>query len=82
MVTIKKKCVFCGKDSELKLTSKVAKAYEKYLSGYGYIQDLPLSASEREFLKTGMCMDCQSMFFDMGEEEDDEIDCGTVSMDV
>ena len=70
MKTVTKRCMLCGKESSLKLTEKVYASYEKYLAGYGYIQDIPLPADQREFLMTGMCDDCQHMMFDEEEEEE------------
>ncbi|GEM_PF-5952030 len=69
MVEIKKKCLICGKTTSLKITNKVAEMYDKYLAGYGLIQDLPLPADKREFLMSGMCMSCQEDFFNSEEEE-------------
>ncbi len=69
-MTITKRCMLCGKESSLEITPKIYKQYERYLSGIGYIQDIELPANEREFLKTGMCADCQHMMFDEEEEEE------------
>lgn len=69
MVKITKNCMLCGKKGSLEITEEVNKLYQKYLAGYGMIQDIPLPANEREFLKTGMCDECQHMMF---EEEEDE----------
>lgn len=68
MVNIVKRCFFCGKESSLKITDEVAKKYQQYLSGVGYIQDIPLPAEQREFLKTGMCISCQEIIFAEPEE--------------
>lgn len=62
--------MLCGKVSSLDITDEVAEIYAKYLRGIGYIQDIPLDADKREFLKTGMCTDCQHMMFDEEEEEE------------
>ena len=70
MVKITKRCMLCGKESSLEITEEVNKIYQRYLQGYGYIQDIPLPADQREFLKTGMCKECQHMMFD--EEGEDE----------
>lgn len=69
MVKITKRCMLCGRESSLEITEEVNKIYEMYLRGVGYIQDIPLDADKREFLKTGMCEPCQHMMFD--EEEED-----------
>lgn len=69
MVKITKRCMLCGKESSLEITEEVNKMYQRYLQGYGYIQDIPLDADKREFLKTGMCDACQHMMFDEEEEE-------------
>lgn len=69
MVNITKRCMLCGKESSLEITEEVNNAYQRYLQGFGYIQDIPLPADQREFLKTGMCEECQHMMFDEEEEE-------------
>lgn len=69
MVKITKRCMLCGKESSLEITEEVNKAYQRYLQGFGYIQDIPLPADQRELLKTGMCEECQHMMFDEEEEE-------------
>lgn len=69
MVKITKRCMLCGRESSLEITEEVNKIYEMYLRGVGYIQDIPLDADKREFLKTGMCESCQHMMFDEEEEE-------------
>lgn len=70
MVQITKRCMLCGKESTLEVTEQIAAMYDRYLAGFGYIQDIPLPANEREFLKTGMCAECQHMMFDEEEEEE------------
>lgn len=70
MIAITKSCMLCGKKSSLEITEEVNKLYQRYLAGYGMIQDIPLPANEREFLKTGMCADCQHMMFDVEEEDE------------
>lgn len=72
MVKITKNCMLCGKKSSLEITEEVNKMYERYLAGYGYIQDIPLDADKREFLKTGMCEDCMHIF-DEPEEDEEEV---------
>ena len=67
---ITKNCMLCGKESSLEVSSKIAAQYKRYLSGIGLIQDIELPADQREFLKTGMCEDCQHMMFDVEEEEE------------
>lgn len=69
-MVVVKNCMLCGKEGRLEITPKIYKQYEKYISGIGYIQDIELPANQREFLKTGMCDECQHMMFD---EEEDEI---------
>lgn len=60
-----KRCPFCGDDSEITLTEDQYERLKKYERGGGYIQEIlsDLNAVEREFLKTGMCLDCQGMTF-------------------
>lgn len=68
MVRIVKRCFCCGRESSLEITDEINKRYIMYLNGVGYIQDIPLSADQREFLKTGMCFKCQELMFDEEEE--------------
>lgn len=68
MVRIMKRCFCCGRESSLEITDEINKRYIMYLNGVGYIQDIPLSADQREFLKTGMCFKCQELMFDEEEE--------------
>jgi hypothetical protein len=69
MVKITKRCFCCGKESSLEITEEVNKIYQQYLRGVGYIQDIPLDADKREFLKTGMCVPCQEMIFAEPDED-------------
>lgn len=69
MVTITKNCMLCGKKSSLEITDEINQKYQRYLAGEGYIQDIPLPANEREFLKTGMCEECQHIFDEPEDEE-------------
>ena len=69
-MTIVRNCMICGKEGKLEISPKIYKQYQRYQSGIGYIQDIELPANQREFLKTGMCEECQHMIFD--EEDDDE----------
>lgn len=70
MVKITKRCMLCGKPSTLEVTEKIAEMYDRYLAGFGMIQDIPLPANEREFLMTGMCEACQEYIFTEDEEEE------------
>ena len=65
-MTVKKNCPICGEISELEVSEDTYKKYLSYKEGYGYIQDIPLPAEQREFLKTGMCEKCQSWVFGEG----------------
>ena len=66
-------CPMCGELTEIEVTdSNAIKQIEKWERGEIYLQEIPLSADEREFLKTGYCMDCQSMLFGYDEDEETE----------
>lgn len=54
---------WCGKCSSLELDEQEYRLYRKWRAGELYIQELPLNACEREFLKTGMCRKCQKQIF-------------------
>lgn len=69
MPRIMKRCFCCGRESSLEITDEVNKRYKMYLNGVGYIQDIPLPADQREFLKTGMCLSCQELIFAEPDEE-------------
>lgn len=68
MVKIEKRCPICGKIDSIEITEKVNRMYLMYQSGVGYIQDIPLTTDQREFLKTGICFKCQEFLF--AEEEE------------
>ena len=68
-MVVVKNCMLCGKKGQLEISGEAEKMYKVYMSGRCYIQDIPLSADQREFLKTGMCPECQHMMFDEEEEE-------------
>lgn len=60
---IVKQC-WCGKCSQLELTDAEYDKYCEWRRGDCYIQDMAtLNACEREFLKTGMCKECQKQVF-------------------
>ena len=73
-MTIARLCPMCGKVNKIAVDDKLKEAVNRYENGVGYIQDIPLSASEREFIKTGFCMDCQAVLFAPPWEEDEEND--------
>lgn len=55
---------WCGKFSSLDLTEQEYEQYRKWRAGELYIQDIStLNPCEREFLKTGMCRECQKQIF-------------------
>lgn len=58
-------CPMCKTISELPLTRKEASAMSLYDAGVGLIQDLLPSCDkfEREFIKTGYCLECQQLLF-------------------
>lgn len=54
----------CGKKSHIMLTDEEWGKYLEWGRGGIYIQDIKtLNPCEREFLKTGMCKECQEMIF-------------------
>ena len=58
-------CPMCGKETSLELTKDEVGRYEYYLSGAPLLQEAfpNLTPSEREFLKTGYCPECQRKIF-------------------
>ena len=64
---INRMCPMCRKLSAIEIADEVAPAIELYNAGFGYIQDIPLPANEREFIKTGYCMKCQDILFGTGD---------------
>ena len=64
---ITKQCMLCRKVTAREIPDEAMEAVMYYEMGNGYIQDIPLDASTREFIKTGMCEECQKIF-DMEEE--------------
>jgi len=74
MIEINRTCPMCGEMKSIKVSEDVLPAIMRYDHGIGYIQDIPLSASEREFIKTGYCMECQEILFanPWDDEEEDE----------
>ena len=62
-------CRMCGTINAIELPDYLEEAIVHYEMGNGYIQDIPASPAEREFIKTGMCFDCQHIIFDVMEEE-------------
>lgn len=69
-MTISRICPMCGNLTHLEVPDDIYQPYvTRYEAGFGYLQDIPLPANEREFIKTGYCMECQEMLF---VEPDDE----------
>jgi hypothetical protein len=68
---IYRKCPMCGQVKNIEVADKLELAIDRYEMGIGYIQDIPLPASEREFIKTGYCIDCQDILFAPPEEEEE-----------
>ncbi len=75
-VEITRQCPMCGKinTNEMEVDEKNWQHFCCY--GTKLIQEYfpDLSPSEREFIKTGYCDDCQSILFAPPDEEDDEDD--------
>ena len=57
-----KSCTICGDTYHIKLTDK---EYEDFINKNDLIQNIfpNFNPTEREFLKTGYCPDCQAMLF-------------------
>ena len=68
---IYRRCPMCGQAKNIEVADELESAIARYESGIGYVQDIPLPASEREFIKTGYCFDCQDILFAPPEEEDE-----------
>lgn len=62
-------CFMCGRVKEIEVPDALEDAIMHYEMGNGYIQDIPAEPKVREFIKTGMCFDCQHLIFDVMEEE-------------
>lgn len=67
-------CPMCGGITAIAVSDEAAEAIKRYMKGYGYVQDIPLPASEREFVKTGFCLTCQEVLFGEEDEEEDDDD--------
>lgn len=65
MENIIKVCPFCNEEYVMEVTEGQYEKYKEYERGGQYIQELfpDLNAVEREFLKTGMCLNCQGDIF-------------------
>lgn len=59
------RCPICGRDVHLGLTEEEYEGYQKFQSGGEDLEEaIPdLNAFEREFMITGMCVDCQCSVF-------------------
>lgn len=57
-------CGMCDRVTERKLDITSAQLY-RYRNGHGLIQEIfpNLDPADREFIKTGMCADCQQLIF-------------------
>lgn len=64
-------CDLCGKGGYIKLTAEQSEKVSQYHMGDGLVQELfpELNPCEREFIKTGMCMECQKMMFGKAESK-------------
>lgn len=63
-------CMMCGTINSIEVDDSLENAINRYQKGIGYIQDIPLPANLREFIKSGYCLDCQEILFAPYEEED------------
>lgn len=59
---IAKRCLLCGKVTSREIPDNLMEAIMHYEMGNGYIQNIPLDDSTKEFIKTGMCEKCQEIF--------------------
>ena len=63
-------CPMCKKVFTVNLVNDEINQYDRYENGEGHIQDFEnLNKFEREALKTGYCVPCQSLLFGVDEEE-------------
>lgn len=65
---ITKTCMLCRRVTSKEIPDELMDAIIHYEMGNGYIQDIPLDVSTREFIKTGMCDKCQKIFDEMEGE--------------
>ena len=63
VVGVTKICPMCGRINEIEVPRDIWDKVTNYWNGVGYIQDIPLPANQREFIKTGMCLGCQEIIF-------------------
>lgn len=60
----------CGKCEQITLDDNEWQQYSKWRAGEIYIQEIKtLNACEREFIKTGLCRECQKMIFNNGKSD-------------
>lgn len=60
----------CRRMASIVLTDQEYDDYCEWRAGRKYIQELTtLNACEREFLKTGLCKECQKMIFNNGKSD-------------
>jgi len=81
-VPVVRTCQFCGNTTKIHVNLDTNAAYI-YYSVYhmGYIQNVPVDNFEkehckaivREFLKTGICLDCQKLIFGGNEQDYEEV---------
>ena len=64
-------CPMCNKGHYIELNEEQSLKLSQYRNGDGYIQELfsELNPCEREFIKTGMCLNCQEMIFGKAESK-------------
>ena len=69
-MTISRICPMCGNLTHLEVPDGIYRSFvTRYEAGFGYLQDIPLPANQREFIKTGYCMECQEMLFTEPNDE-------------
>ncbi len=69
--TVARECPMCGSTWYMDLDDDEFRHLEEYYDGWGLIQELlpDLNRCEREFLKSGYCVECQKMLFGNGDTE-------------
>lgn len=67
----KDQCPFCHKHFRMVLTNDQDRRLWEWRNGDGHIQEKfpELNATEREFLLSGYCPECQKIIFGGGESE-------------
>ena len=74
-----KRCPICGKYHEIVTKDeKVLNAIKNWMNGNGYVQDIPLPASDREILLTGINGTCWKMLSKMKKRKKSKLSAGEI----